>query len=507
MKEPIELEALFPDRASSEPLASQLTRRLRTAIENGFFPAGSRILPSRELAKRLGLARNTVIWAIEQLIAEGYLEARVGAGTYVTATPARQHARAAPPSRALPERARDLLKIASQLDAVGDSRGPLRIGAPALDAFPFRIWERLARRHARSIRASLDYDQASGMLALREAISRHIAQFRGVVADPDQVIVVEGTQGALALAAFVLSKRGDLVAVEDPCYQLARTVFAAYGRVLHGVPVDDNGIRTNALPHSAAFAYVTPSHQFPLGGALPLERRAALLEWARHCDAYVIEDDYDSEFCARPLPALQSLDRGERVVYVGTFSKTLAPGFRLGYIVAPRHLTEAFAFARTAVSLGASGFMQAIMTDFIAEGHFSRHIRRMTALYDRRRRIFVEALVRELPPGFRIGVAQTGLHVAIVAPSAFDDVRAVASLPSEHRVLPLSQLCVDRTDLRGVVAGFSSGSAEEVAQAARDLAASLRSQVGPPESVTISADHGTSNKRRVHRGPSQPSLR
>jgi GntR family transcriptional regulator / MocR family aminotransferase len=508
MEEPIELEALFPDRGSAEPLASQLTRRLRSAIENGFFPAGARILPSRELAKRLGLARNTVIWAIEQLIAEGYLEARVGAGTYVTATPAvgeRAQVVSRPPK--LPTHTRDLLKIAAQLEAVGDSRGPLRIGAPALDAFPHRAWERLARRHARTIRTSLDYDQASGTSALREAISRHIAQFRGVVADPNQVIIVEGTQGGLALAALVLSTRGDAIAIEDPCYQLARTVFTAFGLVLRGVRADECGIRTNALPRSAALAYVSPSHQFPLGGALPLERRLELLEWARQRDAYVIEDDYDSEFCARPLPALQSLDRGERVIYVGTFSKTLAPGLRLGYIVAPRHLAHAFRFARAAVSLGASGFVQAIMADFIAEGHFSRHVRRMTALYDQRRRTFVEALSRELAPAFRIGAAQTGLHVAIIAPPGFDDVSAVASLPQEHRVLALSQLCVERADLRGVLAGFSSGSAEAIARAARDLATTLRSQIAPPESATINADHGTRSKRRVRRGPGQPSSR
>ncbi|HEX8806480.1 MAG TPA: PLP-dependent aminotransferase family protein, partial [Candidatus Aquilonibacter sp.] len=436
-----------------------------------------------------------------------YLEARVGAGTYVTPTPLREHAPSDTPSQAPPERARKLLQIAAQLEAVGDSRGPLRIGAPALDAFPQRIWERLARRHARTIRAALDYDQSAGMPALRQAISRHIAQFRGVVADPDQVIIVEGTQGGLALAALVLSTPGDAVAIEDPCYQLARTVFRAYGLVLHGVGADNNGIRTSDLPRSAALAYVSPSHQFPLGGALPLERRVELLEWARRHDVYIIEDDYDSEFCARPLPALQSLDRAERVVYVGTFSKTLAPGLRLGYVVAPRHLAQAFRFARAAVSLGTCSFVQAIMTDFIAEGHFSRHVRRMTALYDRRRRTFVETLARELGPAFRIEAAQTGLHVAIVAPAAFDDVRAVASLPAQHRVLPLSELCVERTDLRGVVAGFSSGSAEAVAQAARDLAAALRSQAEAPESVTISANHGTRSKRRVHRGPGQPSSR
>ncbi|MGA8476182.1 MAG: PLP-dependent aminotransferase family protein [Candidatus Cybelea sp.] len=474
MKEPIGVESLFPDRASGEPLVSQLVRRLRSAIESGFFAPETRLLPSRELSLRLCVSRNTVVSALEQLVAEGYLEARVGAGTFVTPMPHDARGRVAPGSRSLPQHASRLLPVKAALDAVGSSYGPLRVGAPALTSFPVRTWQRLARKNLVSVGASLDYGQSSGLIALREAIARHIAQFRGVLADPSRITIVEGAQGGLGLAAFVLAQRCDRIVLEDPCYQLARAIFTASGLVLRGVEVDDNGLRTSELPDAAALAYVTPSHQFPLGGTMPLARRAQLLDWARRVDAYVIEDDYDSEFDSHPIPALQSLDRDERVIYVGTFSKTLAPGMRLGYVVVPDHLASIFRFARALFSLGASAQLQATLAEFIAGGHFSRHVRRMTRVYERRRRILVEVLSRELPRSFAMGPAQKGLHVAIMARRDFDDVRFVNTMSDGERVLPLSQLCVQRADCKGLVVGFSAGSDHALARSASLLAGSLR---------------------------------
>ena len=475
MREPIDLEPLFPDRSSGEVLAVQLVRRLRTAIESGFFPASSRLMPSREFARRLGLSRNTVTSALDQLVAEGYLEARVGAGTFVTSTMRETRTRTSRRSRSLPKNPARLGSVKVALEAVGSSAGPLRNGCPALASFPFRTWQRLARKHlAAPDVASLDYGDASGLIALREAISRHVAQFRGVVADASRVIVVEGAQGALQLAAFVLAQRGDRVAIEDPCYQNARAIFAANGLALEAVAVDDDGMSTKELPKEATLAYVTPSHQFPLGGTLPLARRAQLLEWARRVGAYVIEDDYDSEYDAHPIPALQSLDRDERVIYVGTFSKTLAPGMRLGYIVAPEHLAEPFRFARELFSLGSSAALQATLAEFIDGGHFSRHIRRTSKLYDRRRAILVEILSRSLPLGFTLGSALKGLHVAVTAPRTFDDVAFANSMANGERVLPISQMCVKRTDRRGLLLGFGSDSDAALAQSAKNLAAALR---------------------------------
>lgn len=474
MKEPIRLEPLFPDRSSGEQLGPQLVRRLRDAIQAGFFPAASRLLPSRELAQRLGLSRNTITAALEQLVAEGYLETRVGAGTFVAPTLHEARGRVTSGSRSLPNHAARLVPVKAALDAVGSSFGPLRVGAPALAAFPSRTWQRIARKTLASTGASLDYGDSSGLLTLREAIARHIAQFRGVVADPSRIIIVEGAQGALHLAAFVLARRGDRVVIEDPCYQLARATFAAHDLVLEGVAVDDDGLRTSELPGAATLAYLSPSHQFPLGGTLPLSRRAELLDWARRVDAYVIEDDYDSEFDAHPIPALQSMDRDERVIYVGTFSKTLAPGLRLGYVVAPEHLAESFRFAREIFSLGASAQLQATLAEFIAGGYFSRHIRRMTKIYERRRALLIGVLARNLPREFRLGPAQKGLHVAIIGPSGFDDVRFVNAMAGGERVLPISRLCVKRTDCAGLLVGFSAGSDDALMRSAKALAESLR---------------------------------
>lgn len=473
MVEPIDLEPLFPDRALSESLETQLVRRFRQAIKTGFFPPASRVLPSRELAKRLGLSRNTVTSALEQLVAEGYLEARVGRGTFVTRVIHEYRGGTPAPQREVPRSAVMFESIRKQLDAVGDSRGPLRVGAPWLPDFPARIWHRLARKNLTSIETSLDYGDPSGLPALREAIARHIAQFRGVVADPNRITIVEGAQGALQLVAFVLATCGDTIAIEDPCYQNARATFQANGLVLEGVPVDADGLRTRTLPERASFLYITPSHQFPLGVSLSLARRHEVLEWAKARNAYVIEDDYDSEFGSHATPALQSLDRDERVVYIGTFSKTLAPGLRLGYVVAPAHLAQTFRFARTIASLGSPVHLQATLADFIAEGHFSRHVRRMGKIYEIRRRIVASVLSKTLPPGFTMSPTETGLHLAIVGPKDFDDVAVANALPAGHRVLPISLLCIERRDCKGLLFGFSSGTNDSIERSAHMLAAAI----------------------------------
>jgi GntR family transcriptional regulator / MocR family aminotransferase len=470
MREPIDLEPLFPDRDSGESLQSQLVRRLRKAIKSGFFPPASRLLPSRELARRFGVSRNTVTSALDQLVAEGYLEASTGRGTFVTGTLHERRTLTEPPIREVPQSALTFEPLREKFDAVGDSSGPLRVGAPSLAEFPARVWQRLVRKNFASIEAALDYGDPSGLFVLREAIARHIAQFRGVVAEPSRITIVEGVQGALQLVAFVLATCGDTVAIEDPCYQNASATFRSNRLVLKGVPVDAQGLRTSELPRSAALLYLTPSHQFPLGASLSLARRHEVLDWARACNAYVVEDDYDSEFGARPTPALQSIDRDERVIYLGTFSKTLAPGLRLGYVVAPAHLAQTFRFARRIASMGSSTHLQMTVADFIAEGHFSRHVRRMTKIYDLRRRIAVDVLSKSLPNGFALSEAQTGLHLCIIGPPGFDDVRAANSLPSGNRVIPLSLLCVDRTDRKGLVFGFSCGTNETVERAARMLA-------------------------------------
>jgi GntR family transcriptional regulator/MocR family aminotransferase len=285
---------------------------------------------------------------------------------------------------------------------------------------------------------------------------------------------VEGAQAALHLAALVLASHGDDVVVEDPCYALARAVFEINGLTLCAVPVDSHGIETSRLPASARLAYVTPTHQFPLGGALPIARRLELLAWAKRADAYVLEDDYDSEFTSRsqPLPSLQSLDRDERVIYVGSFSKTLAPSIRLGYLIVPAHLAAAFRAARASTSLGVSLHLQATAAEFIERGHFARHIRRMNAIYERRRATLVHAL--NFGPGapFRLGTIETGLHVALIGEAGFDDI-AQAVRPNGDRLIPLARLCVERDDCRGFLLGFANGADDAIEQSARELAKSI----------------------------------
>ena len=481
------LEPLFPDRGSSEGLTAQLVRKMRTAIQDGFFPPSTRLLPSRDLAKRLGVARNTVTMAFQQLIDEGYLEARTGSGTFVAAelpkVPALPHA-----AERAPHDPVDVLPhLAPSLRAIASTRGALRIGTPDLSAFPSRVWERLSRAaHAMPSEEHLGYRSQNGLLELRESIAQHLAQFRGIAAAPDQVAVVNGTQAALNVVAVMLAKPGEAVVIEDPCYPFARAAFELRGLTPLPVPVDEHGLKTAELPASARLAYVTPSHQFPIGGALPLMRRAQLLRWAQRANAYVIEDDYDSEFNALALPALQSLDSEERVIYVGTFSKTLAPGLRLGYIVAPPHLRAALHTASSVLTHGIGKSEQRVLAAFIRHGYFTRHIRRMSHMYARRRRILTDALRTFLPREFVLGPDQDGLHLSVLAPPDFDDVLATQTrLDDGQQLLALSVMCVKRTDCRGVILGIAGGGDAEIAPAARVVAQRLLDTLRrPAESVS-----------------------
>ncbi|HEY2474505.1 MAG TPA: PLP-dependent aminotransferase family protein [Candidatus Cybelea sp.] len=476
MREPL-LEPLFPDRSTGENLAVQLARRVRDAIESGAFPAGMPLLGTRQLAKRLGLGRNTVALAFEELTAQGYLDARTGAGTFVAAIGLKNRARR--PQQAWPLSSR-LRRTASMRAHFGASRGSgaLRPGVPDLSSFPTASWKQSARRALAVYDQDLDYGPSAGLRVLQEAIATHVRQFRGVATQPEHVIVVEGAQAAMHLAAFALTSPGDRVVLEDPCYLLARAAFEANELVLQSVAADAHGIDVERLPREARLVFVTPTHQFPLGGTLPAARRVALLSWAKRCNAYVLEDDYDSEFTSktRPLPSLQSLDRDERVLYIGSFSKTLAPAIRLGYLIVPPHLGNALRAARASMSLGASPHLQATLADYIARGHFARHIRRMNAIYERKRAILIGTLAACLQSTFRLGPAQTGLHVALIGEREFDDTQFTAPKGAD-RFVALSQLCVQRGDCRGLLLGFANGSEAAIEQAATALAALVNAQL------------------------------
>jgi GntR family transcriptional regulator/MocR family aminotransferase len=472
MREPLCLEPLFPDRSAGEPLAVQLVRRLRQAIETGSFAPGTKMLGSRQLAKRLGLGRNTVALAFEQLTAEGYLEARSGSGTFVAAAGLERRQLQPHAEVPVPDGARRIGALRSHFETAA-GEGPLRPGMPALALFPASAWRRAARR-AHDGTYDLGYGPASGLRLLRDAIAVHVRQFRGINARPEQIVVVEGAQAAMHLASIVLTRAGDTIAIEDPVYSLARAAFEAHGLRLHPVRVDRDGVQTGALPAQARCAFVTPTHQFPMGGTLPLARRLQLLAWAKCYDTYILEDDYDSEFNARarPLPALQSLDRDERVIYIGSFSKTLAPGIRTGYLIVPPHLARIFRAARASTSLGLSLPAQATLATFLHEGHFARHIRRMNAVYERRRTILARALAL-LGDAFTCGPMQVGLHIALIANEPFDD-RALSRALEGQRLVALSSLCIERADCYGFALGFTNGTDAEVEAAAQALTAALQ---------------------------------
>jgi GntR family transcriptional regulator/MocR family aminotransferase len=428
---------LAVDRRSPQPLRQQLYEALRRAVLIGQLPAGTRLPSTRALARDLGIARMTVVQAFEQLAAEGYLDGRVGAGSYVARLydndrpgqaepPATAALRPAPP--ALAARGRALL-AARGLSAPPPAGAPraFRPSIPAIDAFPFDLWARLTAHCYRRLPATaLNYGEPTGYAPLREAISAYLRAARGVRCAPEQVIVTAGSQQALDLVARVVLDPGDTVWVEDPGYTGARAVLRAAGARIVPVPVGDEGLDVEAGARAAPearLAYVTPSHQYPLGITMSLSRRLALLAWAHQRGMWVVEDDYDSEFryVGRPLPALQGLDAHGHTIYIGTWSKLIFPALRLGYIVAPPALVDALQAARTAVDLHPPTLAQAVLADFLAEGHLTQHIRRMRALYAERQAVLVEAAAEQLAGRLEVDPRAAGLNVIGWLPPHADD--------------------------------------------------------------------------------------
>lgn len=412
-------------------LNQRLFRGLRQAILAGRPAPGTRLPSTRALALDLGLSRNVVMMAFEQLMAEGYVEGRVGAGTFVSATlpdsslaawnQPRTARAAATPSR-LSAHARRVQALAPLpppgAPATTKLRYDFRYGIPAVEDFPHAIWFRLLARRARSASIrTLRYGKARGFEPLRRAIADYLTRSRGVVATHEQVIVVNGSQQALDLVARLLVNPGDHVAIEEPCYQGARNVFAAAGARVLPIPVDDDGIDVSRLPRtgSVRLAYVTPSHQFPLGGLLPLSRRLELLRWAEAAGAHVLEDDYDGEFHyeGRPVQAVQGLDRSGRVLYVGTLSKVLFPSLRLGYLVVPPALVPTVAALKFMMDFHTPTFEQEVLADFIAEGHFERHLRRSRKRNAARRIALLDALRDTFGDRIEVSGSNAGVHVVV----------------------------------------------------------------------------------------------
>ena len=468
------------DRASPVPLSRQLAGALREAVAEGRFTTGARLPSTRELASGLGIARSTVVAVFEQLAAEGYLAPRQGSGYYVPEPLSTRSGRDddAPASDAAP---RLLSRQAALLRRVEPSvRGlprPFEMGHVEVDTRLIATWKRLAARalSGRS-RVVWDYGDHQGEPTLRGAIADYLAAARGVRCRPEQIVLTSGTQQGLSLAARVLLDPGDTAWVEDPCYRAAFDILSAAEARIVPVPVDEHGLDATAAPPTAVpprLVYTTPSRQYPLGMAMPLPRRAALLAWAAHSGTWIIEDDYESEF-QRPdhtLPSLQGLDRGGRVVYLGTLSKLLYPSLRLGYAVLPDDLVEPFAAARHLSDRQSPGLIQAIMTDFILDGHFARHLKRMRAHYAERQAFLLDLLHRRLRGLLEPLPAEPGIYLAARLPGSWDD-RAVSAALAEAGVvaMPLSAVTLAKRRPPALVLGYAGLSEAAMARAVDTMA-------------------------------------
>lgn len=417
------------------PLHTQVYEHVRDAVLEGRLPPGQRLPSSRALADDLGVSRTVVLQAYDRLGAEGFVESRVGAGTFVRADlplpsglRSRESTPARPPPR-LSQWARRFrigsrrAEVAAAPAAPSSAAIDFAYGAPDAKAFPGALWRRCLSRAARSVPTG--YAHAGGSWTLRRAVAGYLARSRGVIADPSQILVVAGSQQALDLASRLFLDPGDRVVLEEPQYQGARHVFEAAGATLLPVPVDEDGLDTEALPvgSGARLIVVTPSHQFPSGGVLPLSRRLRLLSWAREEGVVVLEDDYDAEYRydVPPVRAIYGLDEGGMVLHAGTFSKVLFPGLRLGYLVMPSDLVGPALAAKWLTDRHSPVLEQEALARFIEDGHFERHIRRTRGLYGARRRALLDALASELGPRIRIVGADAGMHVLVWLPELSSD--------------------------------------------------------------------------------------
>lgn len=466
-------------------LTAQVYRALRDGVRGGRLRPGDRLPPTRELARRLGISRNTVATAYERLVAEGFLVGRVGAGTFVSAeaAPGPGPVRTAQAPAGLRPRAGWTFAPWRPGAARHGVRYDFQVGVPDVRLFPYDTWRRLIGQELRPGRTRGAYADPAGLPALRAAVARYVGFARGVRADAADVIVTGGAQQALDLLARVLLAPGDVVVVEEPGYPPARDVFAAHGATVVGVPVDHDGLDVSRLPPAARLVYVTPSHQFPLGTAMSLGRRSALLAWAGERDAAVVEDDYDSEyrFAERPLEPLHSLDVHGRVVYVGTFSKTLLPGLRTGYAVVPPTLRAAVAGARQLADGHGPVTTQAALARFMDEGLLGRHIRRTTRAYAARREAVVDVVGGDLADHLDLLPSAAGLHVCAMLRHADADAAvevlaaarasgvAVESLASYHR---------ESTGRPGFVLGYGAIDTADVPGGLRRFGVAVRRVLG-----------------------------
>ncbi|MEW6643217.1 MAG: PLP-dependent aminotransferase family protein [Pseudomonadota bacterium] len=473
-------------------VSQQLYDSIKAQIAAGIYAPGARLASSRALAAELGLSRTTVTAAYDQLVAEGYLETKPGARPRVAPNikpvPLKTASRRTPANA--PPRLSAIGRRIAAANATSWSGAPrpqadFRSGELAGDDFPRPPWKRALMAAAMRRTPRLRYDDPRGAAELRTALQGYLWRARGLRCDVQQIIVVNGSQQALDLCARLLIDPADRVVIENPCYQMARQVFAVAGATLAPIAVDKDGLRTDRLGaiKTARAAFVTPSHQFPLGGVLSVERRQALLTWARRVGAYVIEDDYDGEyrFDTRPIEALQSLDDSGVAIYVGTLSKTLSPLLRLGYLVVPPALADVFAAAKQLADRHTPRLEQAALASLIADGNYERHVRRVRRRNAERRTAALAAITSELGDRVTIAGAAAGLHLVLW----FNDIpqrregdlvtRALAAGIGLHPITPLYDPAApaERPDKAGIVLGYAALDERTIRHGIRRLATVL----------------------------------
>jgi GntR family transcriptional regulator/MocR family aminotransferase len=481
------------DRKAAKPLHKQIYDAYRSMIVSRNLGAGQQIPSTRALAAELRISRIPVLTAYSQLLAEGYFESRAGAGTFVCSSLPDQLTssdRGSSRSADLRSGTRVTSRRAMLLPAYERlpwfrGLGAFNVSQPAFDQFPFLTWSRIVMRHCRSPHArELQYGGPLGFAELRKAICAYLRTARAVQCDPDQVMIVAGSQQALEITTRVLLDDRSAAWVEEPGYWLTRQALTAAGCRQVPVPVDSEGLDVAfgvKKCRKARAAFVAPSHQYPLGATMSASRRLQLLDWAQSSGAWVIEDDYDSEYRYgnMPIASLQGLDHNSRVIYVGTFSKTLFPSLRLGYIVIPTDLVGRFAAVRHAMDIAPPHFFQAVLTDFMNEGHFARHIRRMRQLYAQRRIALVDELQREFGSALEVRGSEAGMHLAVILPKGFRDQEVAARAARENLWLtPLSPAYVGETPRQGFILGFGNTTAEAMPKAVCQLKSVLFAEKG-----------------------------
>jgi GntR family transcriptional regulator / MocR family aminotransferase len=469
------------ERAGGAPLFRQIYAQVRAAVLSGALRPGTKLPSSRAMASGLAVARASVVAAYEQLLAEGYVEGRHGAGTFVSADltnlparrrPAARGVRPRPvpaPARAFPE----FERATSQTEA-----RPFNTGRTLLDARTMETWRKLTHRAVRALGANdLGYSDPCGLMELRRSLCDYLQAARAVRCDPQQIVVTAGTQHAIDIAIRVLLAPGDEVWVEDPGYPLTHAQLLLAKARPRPIPVDAHGIVVDAgrraAPRARA-AFVTPSHQFPTGVALAMARRLELLAWARASGAFIVEDDYTSEFrySGPPLASLQGLDEDERVIYVGTLNKALFPGLRIGYAVVPHALLPAFVSARYLMDRQPPTLHQAVVAEFMQQGHFAAHIRRMRQMYREQRDALAATLTRRAADCLDVEVPDQGMHlVAYLKHGVADTAIEAAAQRAGIVVRAISRFYRAAPPRPGLMLGFSGFPRPLIVPAAARLAA------------------------------------